>query len=279
MTTPTAPLSRAAKLLALSALVALAACGSGSGGDTASAPAPAPAPAPVPAPAPSPAPAPAPTPTTDPKATAGFWSGRLDAQTTVSSVFLPEGQAWTVLTSTPVAGTTGTVSTLARGTISVANNTVTVAGTATSFGNPPAVNSYSLQGVLVPQSALNVPATVATPAYDLTYNKAFETPARLADAAGRWSASVSQGAIRVTLDINATGAITGSSTAGCTYSGSLATHPAGIAVFTLGLQEQCLNQVASSFGGIATLNAASTQLSLAFTAANGSQAGLLLATR
>jgi hypothetical protein len=277
----------ALRLLSLSAVFMLAACGSG--GDAISAspaplPAPMPSPAPIPSPAPSPAPvsppapapsaSPAPATHTDPKIAAGFWSGRVDAQTTVSSVFLPEGQAWTILTSTPAASASATTASLSRGTVSVANFTVTVVGSMHSLGNTSTVNAYSLQGMVEPQSKLTVAATAATPVYSLAYSKAFETPARLADAAGRWSAAAGQGAVRVTLDVGVTGVISGSSTSACAYTGSLAAHPAGIAVFNL-----CLNQAATSLSGIATLNAANNQLTLAFTTANGSQAGLLLATR
>ncbi len=310
------------KLVQLSALLALVACGGGSDSPApapvvappapaasapapaASAPAPAasaPAPAasaPAPAasaPAPAasaPAPAasaPAPAPTTDPKAAAGFWSGRVDAQTTASAVFLPEGQAWTVLqTGTTTVAGTSTISTLARGTVSVVNQAVTVAGQAYQFASTgTTTRTYGITGGFVPKTSLTVPTVTfpgpstqtPIPGYVLTYNPSFDTAATQGTVAGRWNASFGAGAIRLTLDISATGAITGTSTAGCTYTGSAALHPANIAVFNLTLTEACVAQAARTYSGIATLNDLRTTLSAAYLTADGTLAGIFAATR
>ncbi len=313
------------KLVQLSTLAALVACGGGGGDSPAPVPAPAPvpvspappaptppaapaptppaAPAPAPAasapapapvppapPAPTPAPpAPAPAPTTDPKAAAGFWSGRVDAQTTASAVFLPEGQAWTVLqTGTTTVAGTSTISTLARGTVTVVNQAVSVAGQAYQFASTGTTTStYRITGGFVPKTSLTVPTVTfpgpstqaPIPGYALTYNPSFDTGATQATVAGRWNASFGTGAIRLTLDISATGAITGTSTAGCTYTGSAALHPANIAVFNLSLTETCVAQAARTYSGIATLNDLRTTLSAAYLTPDGALAGIFAATR
>ena len=154
-------------------IAALAACGSGGSSD------------PLPA-APVPPPPILPAPTTDPKVIAGFWSTRVDAQTTASSVFLPEGQAWTVLQATTSTGAAAVpTATLVRGAVSVVNNDVTVAGPSYTFGSPLVVGSYRLNGTFVPKNAINVPAQAGLPAYSWSYNAAFEVPAKLTDTAGR----------------------------------------------------------------------------------------------
>ena len=195
-------------------------------------------------------------------------------------------------TSIAAPGTTSTstttiTTTLARGSITVSNNTIAVTGPSYTFSSSVVLGTYTLAGTFVPKTSISVPAQTSsaapapafTPAFTWAYNAAFETPARLSDAAGRWSSSFAQGAIRVTLDFSALGAITGSSTTGCTYSGGVVPHPAGIAVFNLTLIEACLNQASRSYSGIATVNAAAGSLSAAYTTADGALAGLLVGTR
>ena len=265
---PRPTLTRYLGAIGFVSLAALAACGSGGGGGDA-----------LPA-APVPPPPTLPASTTDPKVIAGFWSTRVDAQTTASSVFLPEGQAWTVLQATAGTGAnTMTTATLVRGAVSVANSDVIVAGPSYTFGSPLVVGSYRLNGTFVPKSVINVPAQAGLPAYSWAYNAAFEVPAKLTDTAGRWNASFSGGAIKVTLDISVLGALTGTSTTGCSYTGSVVPHPANIAVFNLTLDEACLNQAVNSYSGITTVNTAATSLSAAFVSRDGALAGLLVGTR
>jgi hypothetical protein len=211
----------------------------------------------------------------------------VDGQNTASTIFLPEGQAWTVLqnTSIPASSTGASVvtTTLARGSITVSNNTIAVTGPSYTFSSPATVGTYALTGTFVPKTSISVPAQTSgatpTPAFTWAYNAAFDTPAKLSDAVGRWNTSFASGAIKVTLDFTALGAITGTSTTGCTYTGSVVPHPAGIAVFNLTLNEACLNQASRSYSGITTVNAAGTSLSAAYTTADGALAGLLVGTR
>jgi hypothetical protein len=241
---------------------------------------------------------PTPTPTaavsTDPKLAAGFWSGRVDPQTTASAVFLPEGQAWTVLqaTRTTVAGSatvSSTLTTLALGSVTVATPSVIVSGTAYTFSTTFSTETFRISGTVLPQGTLTVPATVAmatspaTPAYSWVYNRAFETAAKPADVAGSWNTSLSNGAIRLTLSISAAGALTGTSTSGCTYTGTVAPHPANIAVFNLSLNETCVPTPGASglrtYAGIATLNETRTTLSAAYTTPDRTLAGVFAAVR
>ncbi len=183
---------------------------------------------------------------------------------------------------------TSTISTLARGTVRVSNQAVTVAGLAYQFGSTGMTTStYAVSGNVVPKTSLSVPTVTFAgpslqppiPGYTLTYNASFDAPATQATVVGRWNATFATGAVRLTLDISAAGAITGSSTAGCTYTGSTTVHPANIAVFNLSLTETCVGQAARSYSGIATLNDLRTVLSAAYLTPDGALAGIFAATR
>lgn len=233
------------------ALSVLAACGGGggSGGTT-----------------------PPPGSSTPAEATQGFWSGKPDAQTTVSAVFLGQGPVWTVVQ-------TGTATTaLVVGTATVTTPTFAVTGRSFALATA-ATSSYSITGTVVPKGTLSVAASGAAPAYTLVYNKAYETAANLADISGAWRASFSGGAVVLSLNVAATGAITGSTNTGCTYTGSVLPHTGGVAVFDLTLNESCTGSSAVQFSGIATLNEARTVLSAAFATGNLSGASAFQATR
>ena len=178
---------------------------------------------------------------------------------------------------TPAVITTST--TLARGVVGVSNNAVTVTGPSYTFTSPLTQGNYRLNGTFVPKNAINVPASGSQSATTWAYNAAFEVPAKLTDTAGRWNTSFAGGAVRVTLDISVLGALTGTSTTGCVYTGTVVPHPAGIAVFNLTLNEACLNQPVRNYSGITTVNAAATTLSAAYVTADGTAAGLLVGTR
>ncbi|RYF39547.1 MAG: hypothetical protein EOO25_14750 [Comamonadaceae bacterium] len=209
---------------------------------------------------------------TDPSAAQGFWSGQVNAQTTASAVLLPDGTAWNVLR------TGSAISALVRGTTTVSGSAFSITGQSFNVtGGAP--SGYSISGTLAPKATLMVAASQAAAGYTLAYNTSYETPARLSDVAGRWNASFGGGSVQLALDFSAAGALTGSSSTGCTYSGSVAPHPAGVAVFNLSLAETCAGTPAQQFAGIATLNEARTLLSAAFTTPSLSAGGLFQATR
>lgn len=236
----------------LFALTLLLACGGGGGGGD----------APAPPPAPS-----------DPSPAQGFWSCAVNAQTTASAVLLPDGTAWNVLRSGSA------VTSLVRGTTTVSGSAFSVSGMSFNPGGTGAPGSYSISGTLAPKASLTVAAAGGAAGYTLAYNKSYETAAKLSDVAGRWNASFGAGSVQLTLDFSAAGALTGTSTTGCTYTGSVVPHPASVAVFNLSLTEACTAAASQQFSGIVTLNEARTTLSAAFTTPSLSSAGLFQATR
>lgn len=238
------------RLMGAAALLAtLAACGGGGGGGEAPAPAPAPAPA---------------------AATQGFWSGRVDAQTTASGVFLADGPAMLVLQS-------NTASTLVMGMTANNANAFTLSGRSYGLGTGGS-SAYSSSGTVVPKSTLDIGAAGNTPAYQLAYNAAYERPAQLSDIAGRWVARFSGGTLTLTLDFAANGAVSGTNTSGCTYSGTVAPH-GNVAVFDLSLREACVGTAAVQFNGYATLNEARTTLSVGAVSSDQATATAFQATR
>jgi hypothetical protein len=132
---------------------------------------------------------------------------------------------------------------------------------------------------VVPKGSLAYAAGTGAPAYTLGYSAAYDVPANLADVTGRWRASFSGGTLVLTFDVASSGAITGSNTSGCSYSGSLSPHAGGVAVFDLRLTEACPGVAAVQFSGIATLYANKTILSAGFASADLATANAFLATR
>ncbi|RYF40947.1 MAG: hypothetical protein EOO25_11250 [Comamonadaceae bacterium] len=185
---------------------------------------------------------------------------------------MPDGTAWNVLRSGAA------VSSMVRGTTTVSGSAFSISGQSFNVtGGAP--TSYSISGTLAPQATLTVAAAQGSAGYTLAYNKAYETPARLADIAGRWNASFGGGALQLALEFSAAGVLSGNSSSGCTYSGSAVPHPASVAVFNLNLAETCSGAPTQQFAGIATLNEARTLLSAAFTTPSLSAGGLFQATR
>ena len=173
---------------------------------------------------------------------------------------------------------TGALTTLVIGTASSTGSNFSVTGR--SYNLSTGVQAaYSAGGSVVPKTSLAYAAGTGTSAYTLAYNAAYETPASLADVTGRWRTSFSGGTLVLTLDVAGSGAITGSNTSGCTYSGSLAPHAGGVAVYDLRLAEACPGAPAVQFSGIATLYANKTVLSAGFASNDMATANAFQATR
>jgi hypothetical protein len=107
-----------------------------------------------------------------------------------------------------------------------------------------------------------------------TLSDALTTPATQADVAGNWRATVGQGAQSVTWTVTAAGSVSGTSTTGCTWSGSL-TALTDATVYRTAMAEAC-SGASVQFSGIGTVNAAKTQLTVVATSADESKATVLL---
>lgn len=104
----------------------------------------------------------------------------------------------------------------------------------------------------------------------LTQSDTLSTPAAQADVAGNWSATSGGNAQTTQWSLTAAGGLTGSSTTGCTYVGSVAAL-AGTAAYGVGFSESCADGSKTTFNGIGTLNAAKSGLTVVVTSADESR--------
>lgn len=240
------------------ALTALVGCGGGGGDST-------------------PTPTPTPTPTESPAQ--GFWAGTLAGTASASAVIVDNGDAWIVFQDV-VAGA-NTVTGFARAALTVSGTSFTGTGRHYKLTDN-TVQSFTASGTLQGTTALQTTVVMGAQApvgpAALAYNARYRTPAVQADASGQWRATFNAGASVVSILVGSTGSLSGSSTTGCTYVGSLVPRSATVAVYNLAFTETCVTG-SSAMNGIGTLNEAKTGLSLAFTNADGAKGGLLLLQR
>ncbi|WP_312757292.1 hypothetical protein [Pulveribacter sp.] len=103
---------------------------------------------------------------------------------------------------------------------------------------------------------------------------ALSTPAAQADAAGTWSATTGGQAHTVRWTVDAAGALAGNSTTGCTYAGQV-TAKAGASAYGVQVSESCPDGAKTVFGGVATLNAAKSGMTVAVASADAAQGAAL----
>lgn len=103
----------------------------------------------------------------------------------------------------------------------------------------------------------------------LAQTDAFTSAAVQADVAGAWKATVGGNAQSVSWAVATSGAVSGSSTTGCTYAGTLAAMT-NASAYTASVKETCSDGVSTQLNGIATLNSAKNALSMVATNADES---------
>lgn len=95
----------------------------------------------------------------------------------------------------------------------------------------------------------------------LTQSDTLATPAVQADVVGNWSATSGGSAQTMQWSLNTTGSMTGTSTTGCTYAGSVAAI-ASTAAYSVSFSESCADGNKTAFNGVGTLNAAKNGLTV-----------------
>ncbi|NJD36749.1 MAG: hypothetical protein FIA89_00265 [Geobacter sp.] len=197
----------------------------------------------------------------------GFWGGT-QGTTTITAIVLSNGEAWIVQQAN------GAFSSFSRSQLTP--TATTFSGTGRQFNLLANTSeSLSVTGTYTEKKLLS--GTLATAggslAMNLTYNAQYETAAQLSDAVGSWRGAYNGGSIVLTMNVANDGAITGSSTSGCTYNGVLQPRNTDPAVFDVAFTERCLSTT-RGLVGIATLNAAKTGISWAFTTIDQTAGGL-----
>jgi hypothetical protein len=106
-----------------------------------------------------------------------------------------------------------------------------------------------LTATLAKQATLSGTITSPSPSetYNLAYQTRYDTAAALADFAGTWTGTL--GAVSLSWPISS-GAITGTSSTGCTYSGSVSLRSEAKAVVDASVTETC-SGVVKQLSGVA----------------------------
>lgn len=217
-------------------------------------------------PAPTPTPTPTPVVTGSPK---GFWTG----SDGTSAIVLTNGDAWVVFQDAGTANRLARIQTAALG-LALSGNGIQYQLQSGSS------ETVSLAGGFVEKQSLTATMTAASGNRSLTlvYDARYETIASLADVTGSWS-GLYGGVSMLTLTISSTGVLTGSSSTGCNYSGSLQPRSADPSVFDVRFTETCVAGTPVTLEGIATVNAAKTGLSFALVTVDSTQGALFAGTR
>jgi hypothetical protein len=209
----------------------------------------------------------------------GIWSAGTLGSETASMVVLSNGASWLLVNHAPVQ----LITSVLKGTLTGYDG----AGIEYTSGSTPAPAAVSYAASVVPKQTLtgNVTQSGQIRAFKFSYDARYEVAALQSDVAGTWTGTKNAGSVAVTWAISGTGALTGSSTSGCSYGGAVAVHGAGAApvgVFDLTLKETCNNlgvDVVKNFGGIVVLNAAKTGATFAFSTAAGTEGDFLSASK
>jgi hypothetical protein len=171
----------------------------------------------------------------------GFWGGRLNNGLDLAGVVLENGQYWFVYASQ------GVIYGFLQGTATASNgNFSSTDGLEFDFVNG-RLTAFNVSGSYRERVSLQgtaTPATGGSPSiFALTYDASYDTPATAAAVSGRWRGWADSTAT-YTIDVAANGAFTGTTSAGCTFGGSIVPRPSGKAVYDL---------VATFNGGACTL--------------------------
>ncbi len=210
----------------------------------------------------------------------GIWTAGTLGTEAASMVVLSSGASWLLSNHAPVQLITSPL----KGTVTGYDG----AGIEYTSGSTPAPAAVSYAASVVPKQTLTGTVTQAgqaARAFSFSYDSRYETAALQADIAGTWKGTKNAATVAVTWDISGSGALTGSSTTGCLYGGTVAVHGAGavpVGVFDLTLVETCNIlgvDVVKSFGGIVVLNAAKTNATFAFSTEAGNEGDFLSAIK
>jgi hypothetical protein len=209
----------------------------------------------------------------------GFWQGTVSGgpggATQASAVVLPDGTAWIALES--ATSTTGLAKLSITG-VAASSTTASLSGSGQYYAEggaakvaTTAAGSASTAGTLSGSITIG---TAAASTINWSAGTNYKTAALQANVAKNWSSTSGDGAVVTTWAVTSAGVLSGSSTTGCTYTGTLKPNSNPIAVFDLSATETCAGTV-QTLTGIGTLNSAKTKLNVAYTAASGNSGGLL----
>ncbi len=212
---------------------------------------------------PAPTPTPNPNPTLTVSSLQGIWRSPAGAANTLSAVVLPDGKVWALVSN---ASSTRVI----KGLFTVQGSAFQASGKSFALGTT-TVASTSLTGTVVEKTSLSgvISTGTATENYSLAYQTRYDTAAALTDFAGDWSATLGPGTVNWA--IGATGALTGTRTTGCTYTGQLSVRAEQKAVVDVAVTETCAGAV-TQLNGVAVKSEDKTGINMLMTNADESAA-------
>jgi hypothetical protein len=198
------------------------------------------------------------TPSSNSASMKGVWVGRQGAVTT-SAVVLADGDSWMVFQESGVTSRFAHIKMTSNGNsfggsgklYSLATGTSDIISAGGAF-----VEKQSLSAIIKAENNIN---PIDTTKFELAYDTQYETTANINDLNGSWKGTSDNKSASRTMTITA-GAVTGTSTTGCTYTGTVKNRITDKALFDLGLTETCQG-TSNTFTGIATVNAAKSGVS------------------
>lgn len=213
-------------------------------------------------------PNPAPLPIASSLPVQGIWRSAAGAVPAVSALVTDNGQTWVVLTD---SGSTR----LVKASLTASGAGFTGTGKGFDLGTT-TVLPITLSATAVAKTSLsgNISSAGQSEPYSLAYQTSYDTPAALTDFAGTRSASLGPGT--VTWSINNNGALTGTRTTGCSYTGQVTLRPEASAVVDVAVTESC--PAVTQLSGVAVKSADSAGITMLLTTANDAQ-GVLLSLR
>lgn len=194
----------------------------------------------------------------------------------VRTVMLKDGTAWLFLRDgTAAQNPVG----IARAAVTVSGQTFS--GTGKRFPlNGPATSTFSVSGS-VPAAdslALSFANGAVAGSAALAPVTRFDATAALADIAGQWDVNRSNALVEITWTIGATGQLTGFSTTGCTYAGSVVPRSDALAVFTASITETCSDGV-KTLQGVGMQNTDKSITTFGLVASDDTVGTIAVATR
>lgn len=209
----------------------------------------------------------------------GFWSGSVtsgpDGATTASTVVTPALTAWVVFDN----GTTVTGLAKVPLTATAASNTQASAqgsGSYFKLGATVSKQAVALDGTATTSGQFS--GTLGSSTWAWQSNASYKTAALASDLVANWTGTAAGKTVSYSWTVDGNGAVSGSSTPGCSYSGTLKPHAAGVAVFDVSVTESC-SGITKSLTGIATLTSAKSALAVAYTTTGDAEGSVLQLTK
>jgi hypothetical protein len=208
----------------------------------------------------------------------GLWQSTATGSVTSAAMVLPDGRMWLVTTDT----TNSPASTrLVKARLVGTAGSAIFSGTGTRHfvdRDSALPIGVTVSANVVEKATLNggISGITVSEGYNLAYLSRYDTPAVLADHAGTWTATLGPGV--VTWAVNASGALSGTRTTGCTYTGQISLRPEQKALVEVAIAENCAGSL-TTLSGVGALSADKGRLSLFLTSAGEASAAVISLAR